>query len=82
MDKANGFTVCSICGEPKPDLRPRLWFENSWYTSRGLQWPIKRQWVCSECRSTESRRSLIYGLIVLCAILVAAVVLALGFLYL
>jgi hypothetical protein len=82
MNKANELTVCSICDEPKPDLRPRLWFENSWYTSRGLQWPIKRQWVCSECRSTESRRSLMYGLIVLCAILVAAVVVALGFLYL
>lgn len=82
MDKSSGPTVCSICGEPRADLRPRLWFENSWYTSRGLQWPIQRQRVCSECRSAESRRSLMYVLIVLYAIVVAAVVLALGVLYL
>lgn len=81
MHKANGRTVCSNCGEPKPDLRPRLWFESSWYTSGGLQWPIKRQRVCSECLNSESRRSLMYGLIVTCAVVVAAVVAALTFLY-
>lgn len=78
----NVLTVCSICDEPKPHVRPRLWFENSWWTSTGLRFPIKLQWVCSDCRHAESRRSLIYGLILLCVIVVAAVVLTMSFLYL
>lgn len=82
MHNDNVLTVCSICDEPKPHVRPRLWFENSWWTSTGPRFPIQRQWVCSDCRRTESRRSLVYGLIVLCALLFAAVVLTLGFLYL
>jgi hypothetical protein len=82
MHDANGPTVCSMCGEPKRQLRPRLWFENSWYSSRGLQLPIQRQWVCPDCLNTERRRSVIYGSILLCAILVAAVVIAVGLLYL
>ncbi len=44
--------------------------------------PIERQWVCPACRNSENRRSLQYGLILLLVAVVAAIVVALGFLYL
>ena len=60
---------CSLCRKRSPNLRRRLWF-----VSDGTE----VQHVCPDCLQSEGRRSGIYYLIILAALLIAAGVIAWG----